>query len=150
MVKTASDVDVVVFIYFYFLVCGQENADYGFLVDASGSILPDEFLKLKQFIKGVVDYLRIGPTYTHVGLIEYSRSAKMQFNFIESYDKAEINTLVDAVPHTAGITRIDLALQVAAEQLFTLDVGGMRQNSRKVKYTRLLPVFTTELNSVVS
>lgn len=112
-------------------MCGQENADYSFLVDASGSILEDEFDKLQQFIKGVVDYLRIGDKFTHVGLIEYSRSAKMQFNFTRSYDKDEIKGLVDDVPHTAGITRIDLALKVASEKLFT-EEGGMRPNSRKV------------------
>lgn len=116
-------------------MCGQENADYAFIVDASGSILPEEFLKLKQFIKGVVDYLSIGPELTHVGLIEYSRSAKMQFSFTTSFDKAEIKQLVDDVPHTAGITRIDLALKVASEQLFTSE-GGMRPTSRKVKYVR--------------
>lgn len=121
-------------------MCGQENADYSFLVDASGSILPEEFVKLKQFIKGVVDYLFIGPALTHVGLIEYSRSAKMQFRFTTSYDKEEIKKLVDDIPHTAGITRIDLALKVAAEELFTPE-GGMRPNSSKVKYVRsqLLP-----------
>jgi len=114
-------------------VCGQENADYSFLVDTSGSILQPEFVKLKQFIKGVVDYLSIGPALTHVGLIEYSRSAKMQFSFTSSYDKEEIKKLVDNVPHTAGITRIDLALKVAAEELFT-EEGGRRESSRKVKY----------------
>lgn len=112
-------------------MCGQENADYAFIVDASGSILSEEFLKLKQFIKGVVDYLSIGPELTHVGLIEYSRSAKMQFSFTQSFDKAEIKQLVDNVPHTAGITRIDLALKVASEQLFTSE-GGMRPTARKV------------------
>lgn len=112
-------------------MCGQENADYSFLVDASGSILPEEFLKLKQFIKGVVDYLSIGEDLTHVGLIEYSRSAKMQFNFTRSYDKEEIKGLVDDVLQTFGITRIDLALEVATKQLFTLK-GGMRPTSRKV------------------
>lgn len=114
-------------------MCGQENADYSFLVDASGSILSDEFAKLKQFINGVVDYLSIGRALTHVGLIEYSGSAKMQFSFNTSYDKEDIKKRVDDVPHTAGITRIDLALKVASEELFT-EESGMRQNSRKVKY----------------
>ena len=127
--------DEIIAISFSLLVCGQENADYSFLVDASGSILPEEFEKLKTFIKGVVNYLRIGPDLTHVGLIEYSRSAKMQFSFTTSFDKEEIKRLVDDVPHTAGITRIDLALKVASEQLFTSE-GGMRATSRKVKYVR--------------
>lgn len=131
-------------------MCGQENADYSFLVDASGSILPEEFVKLKQFIKGVVDYLSIGPALTHVGLIEYSRSAEVRINFTTSYDKEEIKKLVDEVPHTAGITRIDLALEVASNQLFT-PTGGMRPNSRKVKYVRsqLLPTLHEYVSTVL-
>lgn len=131
-------------------MCGQENADYSFLVDASGSILPEEFVKLKQFIKGVVDYLSIGPALTHVGLIEYSRSAEVRINFTTSYDKEEIKKLVDEVPRTAGITRIDLALEVASNQLFT-PKGGMRPNSRKVKYVRsqLLPTLHEYVSTVL-
>ena len=53
-------------------------------------------------------------------------------NFSKSYDKEEIKRLVDEVPHTAGLTRIDLALKIASEQLFTPQ-GGMRESSRKVK-----------------
>ena len=112
-------------------MCGQENADYAFLVDASGSILSEEFLKLKQFIKGVVDYLKIGENFTHVGLIEYSHSAKVQFNFTRSFDKEEIKRFVDGIPHTAGITRIDLALNVYFKKLLTPE-EGMRPLSRKV------------------
>ena len=112
-------------------MCAQENADYAFLMDASGSILPTEFLLLKSFIKQVIDFLLIGPDLTHVGVIEYSRSANMELSFSTSYDKEEIKSLVDAIEHTAGITRIDLALKVAKEELFT-QKGGMRESARKV------------------
>ena len=44
-----------------FLVWGQESADYAMLVDASGSILPEEFDIVKEFVKQVVDFLEIGP-----------------------------------------------------------------------------------------
>ena len=37
------------------LVCGQFSADYAFLMDASGSILPPEFDILKRFVKQVID-----------------------------------------------------------------------------------------------
>ena len=100
-------------------------------MDASGSILDEEFVKLKQFINGVVDYLSIGPALTHVGVIEYSKSANMELSFNTSFDKEEIKRLVNNVTHTAGITRIDLALKVASEELFT-PAGGMRPTSRKV------------------
>ena len=113
------------------LVCGQFSADYAFLMDASGSILPPEFDILKQFVKQVIDFLQIGQEKTHVGVIEYSRGASLQLNFTRSFNKTEIKKLVDDVPHTAGITRIDLALKIASEELFTAQ-GGMRDDSRKV------------------
>ncbi|CAH3105702.1 unnamed protein product, partial [Porites lobata] len=114
-------------------LCGPEGAfaDYAFLIDASGSILPPEFDILKTFVKRVIDFLQIGPNQTHVGVIEYSRGASLQLNFSRSYDKREIKRFVQQVPHTAGITRIDLALKVASEQLFTPQ-EGMRDDSRKV------------------
>ena len=114
-------------------LCGPEDAfaDYAFLIDASSSILPSEFDILKTFVKRVIDFLQIGPNQTHVGVIEYSRGASLQLNFSRSYDKREIKSFVEQVPHTAGITRIDLALKVASEQLFTPQ-EGMRDDSRKV------------------
>ena len=123
-------------------LCGPEGAfaDYAFLIDASSSILPSEFDILKTFVKRVIDFLQIGPNQTHVGVIEYSRGASLQLNFSRSYDKREIKSFVEQVPHTAGITRIDLALKVASEQLFTPQ-EGMRDDSRKVKLAESINEF---------
>lgn len=112
-------------------VCGQERADYAFVIDGSGSIHPRDFTKLKKFVKDVVEYLLIGPEETHVGLIEYSTTASLQLPFNELYDSDSIKRRVDRVEHKRGLTRIDLALRVASEQLFTTQ-GGMRSNARKV------------------
>ena len=73
-------------------------------------------------------------------MIEYSRGASLQLNFSRSYDKREIKRFVQQVPHTAGITRIDLALKVASEQLFTPQ-EGMRDDSRKVKLAESINEF---------
>lgn len=118
------------------LVCGQENADYVFVADASGSILPEEFAKVKQFIKGVVDYLSIGPDLTHVAVIGYSSRAEVELKLTDSYDKEEIKSLIeDELHHTAGVTRIDLALELLSDQVYTPE-AGMRVGSRKVKYVK--------------
>jgi hypothetical protein len=100
-------------------------------MDASGSIRLREFDLLKRFIKEIIEFLQIGPTLTHIGLIEYSTKATLQLKFDDTYDKKEVQQRVDIVPHTRGLTRIDLALKIASEQLFTPQ-GGMRPNSRKV------------------
>ena len=113
-------------------MCGQLNADYAFLVDTSGSILEEEYRILQRFVTQVIDFLLIGENLTHVGLIEYSSGASLQFNFIQSFDKQEIKKSVENVRQTGGLTRIDLALKIASQQLFTQE-GGMRSSSRKVK-----------------
>ena len=129
-------------------LCGPEGAfaDYAFLIDASSSVLPSEFDILKTFVKRVIDFLQIGPNQTHVGVIEYSKGASLQLNFSRSYDKREIKSFVEQVPHTAGITRIDLALKVASEQLFTLQ-EGMRDDSRKVKLSCIYQMNSTAMIS---
>ena len=113
-------------------VCGQLNADYAFLVDTSGSILEEEYLILKSFVTQVIDFLLIGENLTHVGLIEYSSQASLEFDFKKSFDKQEIKKSVENLPQSFGRTRIDLALKVASEQLFTQE-GGMRSLARQVK-----------------
>ena len=113
-------------------VCGQLNADYAFAMDTSGSILDPEFEIMKDFINQVIDFLLIGPNLTHVGLIDYSNRARLQFDFLQSFEKEEIKSSVEAVNRTQGLTRIDLALKVASEELFK-HTGGMRDTSRKVK-----------------
>lgn len=113
-------------------MCGQLNADYAFLVDTSGSILEEEYLILKSFVTQVIDFLLIGENLTHVGLIEYSSQASLEFDFKKSFDKQEIKKSVENLPQSFGRTRIDLALKVASEQLFTQE-GGMRSLARQVK-----------------
>ena len=113
-------------------MCGQLNADYAFLVDSSGSILEEEYRILKSFVTQVIDLLLIGENLTRVGLIEYSSTASLQFNFTQSFDKQEIKKTVEDLPQSFGLTRIDLALKIASQQLFTPE-GGMRSLSRKVK-----------------
>ena len=136
LLKTVSQRTFLLYLNISFFiciqVCGQLNADYAFLVDTSGSILEEEYRILQRFVTQVIDFLLIGENLTHVGLIEYSSGASLQFNFIQSFDKQEIKKSVENVPQTGGLTRIDLALKIASQQLFTQE-GGMRSLSRKVK-----------------
>lgn len=79
-------------------------------MDGSSSIFPEEFVKMKQFIKAVIDHLSICPSLTHIGIIEFSKHARMERSF--HLDREEIKRLVDEVPHTAGFTRIDLVFPI--------------------------------------
>ncbi|KAK3745091.1 hypothetical protein QZH41_004387 [Actinostola sp. cb2023] len=116
------------------IVCGQDASDYAFLIDSSGSIRRHEFKLLQSFIKDTIEFLHVSRLKTHIGLIEYSSKAKLWLKFDDTYDKKLVQQKVDQIIHTRGLTRIDLALKIASEQLF-VSAGGMRRYSRKVNGT---------------
>lgn len=100
-------------------------------MDASGSIRKGEFVLLQSFVKDTIEFLTVSESQTHIGVIAYSSDATLELKFDDSYNKIEVQQKVDQVTHTRGLTRIDLALKVASEQLF-VPAGGMRVNARKV------------------
>jgi len=91
---------------------------------------------MQAFIKFVAGSFDISQRGTHVGLLTYSDSTKiaLAFNALQGagYTKEAFNRLVDAVPHQGGRRRrIDLALRLAFQQLFTAQFG-VRADARKV------------------
>lgn len=50
-----------------------------FLVDGSGSIGSGNFLKLENFVKGVVGKLDVGSNSVHVGLVQFSNYPQQEF-----------------------------------------------------------------------
>ena len=109
--------------------------DLGFLIDASGSIGPSNFLKILSFVAKIIDAFEIGPDKTHVGVISYSDNATIAFDFNEfkgnELTKKNVIDKVNTITSTEGKTRIDLALKLANSDLFSKK-GGMRPDKPKV------------------
>ena len=109
--------------------------DLAFLIDASGSLI-NSFKEIQKFVKKVVNAYKIGPDATHVAAISYSDDASVAFDFntLKGKDltKENVNKLVDNINATKGKTRIDLALRLAATEIYS-EKGGQRPGRPKVR-----------------
>eukprot|EP00795_Rhopilema_esculentum_P016249 gene16249-7628_t len=105
--------------------------DLAFLMDASGSLYLDNYDKEKTFVKNVIEKQLIGRRQTRVSVMAYSKSATIFVKFDQYFDKESLKSAVDEIPYESSNTRIDRALILAKEQMFTA-ANGARPYSRKV------------------
>lgn len=82
-----------------------------------------------DFVKEIVDDLDVSPRGVQVGLIGYGSKPTIVFPFIGDSD--EIKKLADSTVAQPGIPRIDLALELANQKLFT-PANGARKEAAKV------------------
>lgn len=99
------------------LVCSQ-RADIGFAVDASRSVRGGGFRKSKDFIKFVLQRFKISESGIHVGLIRFSTSARVIFDFDDYYTTQDINAAIDSMSYEKGGTNTARALRLARYKLF--------------------------------
>ena len=94
--------------------------DLGIAMDSSGSIRDGNYQRQRNFIKGVASKLTVGPRNVQLGLIVFSDVPIMSIRFgtLRSTDLFSFTAAVDGVPYFRGRTRIDSALETAANSLF--------------------------------
>ncbi|XP_048579524.1 collagen alpha-3(VI) chain isoform X2 [Nematostella vectensis] len=98
----------------------NKTLDMGILMDASGSLGPNQFNKERQFIKSIIRELLSTSPQSRVGIIPFSDSASVAISFQEfkTLSASELDTSISNLPYAGGRTRIDLALGVASSSLF--------------------------------
>lgn len=114
--------------------------DIGFIVDASDKI---QWNQMQAFIKSIAGSFEISERGTHAAVITFSDRVTRAVKFLQrnSLTTAGFNGLVDSIVHMGGNgRRIDLALQMAAQQLFTKE-NGARDDARKVSLVYLMLLF---------
>lgn len=82
-------------------------------------------------MKRTVDYVVLGFEKVHVGLLIYHDGAEVHFKFNDEYDLNELKKSLNRlrfVNRDALKNRLDLALNAAANELFTLR-NGLRQGT---------------------
>lgn len=85
----------------------------------------------KNFVSNTVARFGISRSGTHAAVIVYSTSAHVAISLTQYTSYPRFYYAVQRIPYTRGVTRIDLALKVAAEQVFSED-GGVRSNVPKI------------------
>jgi hypothetical protein len=107
----------------------------GFVVDASTSLTPSTFNKIKTFIKDLVNEFDIREGETHVAAIAFGDTASVAFDFnqLQGNDLTRENLArkIDEIPQVSGSNRLDLALRLANTRMFSFS-GGKRDKTPRV------------------
>jgi len=101
--------------------CGP--TDLGFILDSSGSLRTD-FDREKKFLKKIAERFAISEKGSHAAVVSFSYEAKLEIKLTDHYDQKSFEQAVDAIPLVGSITRIDLALTAARDQLFAKSNGA--------------------------
>jgi hypothetical protein len=102
-----------------------------FLVDSSGSFGRSNWLKMKDFVSGIISDITVSSDGNHMAAIVYSNNAEVVFDFNtlqgSRVTSAEYDKVVQKMPYQRGFTYIDRALALANNKIFTT-AAGMRAN----------------------
>ena len=83
-----------------------------------------EYHKEKEFVKLVAETFQISKSGTRGGVILFSYHAKHSIKLSDHGSTAEFNAAVDNLPLMRSTTRIDKALTLAQNELYTEKNGG--------------------------
>ncbi len=120
----------------YFPVTKCDNvADIGFVVDSSGS-LRRHYDKEKAFVKILSDTFSISADRSRAGVVVFSTTAELSVKLSDHKSGSAFKNAVDGLKLMNHTTRIDRALKVAKEQLFT------RVNGSRARMAKILIVLT--------
>jgi len=105
--------------FFFFLAPEKCHAslDLIFLLDASGSVGADNYVKEKEFIKIVASRYELEST-SHAAVIPFSNLATNAVPLGSKNTALSFATAVDNIPYDAQYTRIDLALRLTYDEYF--------------------------------
>ena len=92
--------------------------DVVFIIDSSTSIGRENYLKQKNFVKEVAKSFGLAPDQSQAAMVLYSDSASVQARFGQYATTEEFAKAVDALPYETGQTRIDIALNLTATDIF--------------------------------
>ena len=105
----------------------QKNSSGDWVYHKDGGYFNDE----KKFIKQMATNLELSTSGVHASVVQFSTTPKLEVPFMD--DITKFSTGVDEIEWMGQFTRIDLALDVAYNQMFQT-VNGMRSegNCNKV------------------
>ena len=102
----------------------MKPVDIAFIVDASGSISPDNYKLQKDFMKLVATENGLAENGTRMGIVLFSQTASVPIKFNDYYNVNEFKEGVGLLPQEASITRMDRGFKAAYDKLFTKAYGS--------------------------
>uniref|UniRef100_A0A4W6F430 Matrilin 2 n=1 Tax=Lates calcarifer TaxID=8187 RepID=A0A4W6F430_LATCA len=108
--------------------CKAIPLDFVFVIDSSRSIRPNDYEKVKTFIINLLQFLKVGPNATRVGLLQYGSVVQPEFSLKTYTSKAQVEQAVRNMEHLATGTMTGLAIQYTMETAFTEEEGARPAN----------------------
>ena len=99
------------------------KSDIMFLVDSSGSIGPENFEKMKTFMKNLLDKIQIGEDKSRVGVVQFSHYSKEEFQLDKYFTQKEISDAIDGMSPISDNTLTGSAITFV-DPYFTESKGG--------------------------
>ncbi|KAM4580451.1 collagen alpha-6(VI) chain-like isoform 1-T2 [Odontesthes bonariensis] len=109
--------------------CKDVPGDLIFLIESSGSIASQDYSKMKNFMKSVINKIFIGQNGVHVGVMQFSNDQQLEFQLNVYYSKQELQRAIDNMQQMAGGTLTGEAIRQVT-QYFDSTSGG-RPNLRQ-------------------
>ncbi|XP_061676919.1 collagen alpha-6(VI) chain isoform X2 [Syngnathoides biaculeatus] len=103
--------------------CKDVPGDLLFLIDSSGSIYPQDYEKMKDFMKSVVSKSNIGQNDVHVGVMQFSTIQQLVFPLNRHFTKDEMLRAIDGMQQIGGGTHTGEGI-TALSPYFDASQGG--------------------------
>ncbi|KXJ23750.1 collagen alpha-5(VI) chain [Exaiptasia diaphana] len=104
--------------------------DIGIIIDSSGSMGVEWLVSAMAFATQLADNFTIGYDETRFALITFSKEAKIEFLFKDYKSREEVELAVEKVEFGNSSTRIDKALSLALNEVFSHGSGTRTSASR--------------------
>lgn len=88
-----------------------EEADIYFLIDGSGSIYPEDFEDMKNFMTKVVSVFQVGPNSVRFGVVQYSDNPRVEFTINMFNAQKTLKEAIKEIYQLGGGTQTGKALQ---------------------------------------
>ncbi|XP_061065969.1 integrin alpha-D isoform X2 [Eubalaena glacialis] len=109
--------------------CPNQEIDIVFLIDGSGSIVRNDFKRMKNFVRAVMDQFK--GTHTLFSLMQYSNLLKTHFTFSQFQTSRSPQSLVDPIVQLSGLTFTATGIQTVVKELFH-SKNGARKTAKKI------------------
>lgn len=107
------------------------NADIVFILDASGSVREENFVKTKDFVKQMVDSINVDRLGSNLAVVTFSDDARIHFRLSDYNNRVDMIRAIDAIPYTRGTTNTASALRLVRQQVFR-EQDGDRPDLRNI------------------
>uniref|UniRef100_S4RWH4 VWFA domain-containing protein n=1 Tax=Petromyzon marinus TaxID=7757 RepID=S4RWH4_PETMA len=111
--------------------CKDVPMDLVFMLDGSRSVLAPNFEKVKDFVVQLIDAFDVGPSATHVSVVQYSSRVEVAFPLDAHQTKEALKQAVRAVAYVGEGTVTGGALRHLTERAFG-EAGGARIGAHRV------------------